>query len=253
MTIKKVWKRFTNIKGQMFIMAVILMAVATISILNSVIEIKNTLETPKYNAFGDLRSNVLTEVQNGMEFILAKYTSNASYGENDALKELQQLLNDLEQYTFQKGFSLSLQVDLTTFLIETTGKSELTNPNNITNLNQNHYSVIAFQLRITSSGTAREGFFYDELKTYYYSANLTLIPTNNTIRITQQRWDPTRKATSNLPTIPASRAIITYANATISQVATEITPLGTYTFPSSINLASGNIIVILPNGVRIIT
>lgn len=234
-------------------MAVILMAVGTISIMNSIIDVKNSLEAPEYNPFGDLRSNVLSEVQNGMELILAKYTSNSSYDNSDALRELQQLLDNLEQFTFQKGHPLSLQLDVSTFLITMSGKAELTNPNNSTNLNANHFSVIAFQLRITSSGTAQEGFFYDELKYYYYAANVTVFSTNNTVHVTQQRWDPRMAANANLFAIPIGSAIVTYLNSTTTQEATEGPHLGTYTFPPNVNMASGNIVATLPNGVRIIT
>ncbi len=235
-------------------MAVILMAVGTISILNSIIEVKNSLEAPEYDAFGDIRANVLAEVQNGMEFILAKYTANATYGQADALNDLQQLLINLEQYMFQKGFSLSLQLNLDTFLIEMSGKSELTTPNDVTDVNQNHHSVIAFQLQITSSGSAQRGFTYSETKNYYYAANLTIIAANNTLLVTQQRWNPTEQDTSSsMHVLPVPNSVITYSNNTVSQTATEMPSAGVYTFPSSINVVNGNLIVILPNGVKIVT
>ncbi len=253
---KKTFRWIKNTKGQMFIMAVILMAVGTVSIMNSVIEIKNNLNSPSYNALGDVRANILSEIQNGMELILAQFTTNSSYTEADAFTDLLSLLTNMEQYALQKGFSLSLEVEKVTFVIEMSGKSEITIPDNTTNANQDHYSVITFQIKISSAGTAREGFFYEETIAYYYSANLTIVPTNNTLHLFQQRWHPSFNNDSKIThfSLPVTNALITFSNASINSIsATEILPAGTYTFPSNVNLPNGNIVVTLPNGIRIIT
>ncbi len=227
-------------RGQMFLLATLIIAVYTVAILISITNFKKNPIPTEFDDTSLIADNIQKDLVKKGILLLSKMSQNETYTKTDALAELQKTLIFIGNIYSQQAKSVSLTLRSESF---STRLSSL--PNNPKNaLSSAIYSneisfIVDYQLYDLESQTTISSSF-----TIYYKAQATIFA-NNTLFI-EESYD--EKSTITKPIVQAEVNLI---NSTSTYRASAGNFPGYYQFSPNIIVTQGYLKVILPNGVYI--
>lgn len=171
-------------RGQVFILATLIIVVYTVSMIAVVTELSvNRTQTDQID-LPHLVDEYLSEMNYQLQICLYNYTRNPTYTQTDIINSLESFISIFSIYATSKGVGASINLRLNEFTITA---SRMGNPSIIplgTDFNQTTFisvnSSILFQS--SDSGSKISGIF-----NHYYGINLFVSTTNpNTVMVTQR-------------------------------------------------------------------
>ena len=171
-------------RGQVFILATLIIVVYTISMIAVVTELSVDRTQTDQIDLPHMVNEYLSEMNYQLQLTLYKYIINASFTSDDMISSLQSFISVFSLYATSKGVGASINLRLNEFSFSANKTGAAQGATFSPNFNQTTFisvnSSILFQS--SDSGSKITGIF-----NHYYGVNLFVSSTNNNVLMVTQR------------------------------------------------------------------